>query len=297
MITDAERTATERKRRVEKYFIRTPDNSEKVKAILTMSAAGFMAIIGLAITGSSAPLGLIVLAVALFVAFRGYRRMRAYLDEYHKAEPKPSGHELDRYLASDLNHIEKRALQELDLTEDDLETGDQDWDPVEALARGEFDRPKKRPIVVYGPDPASGFALGDDFIWRFRTYQIMVICPTRHHLALFRTELNLLTGGQFHEQTQEYQYSHVVSVSTTTVGAPAPIRRADRKEGEFGYVEFAKAVLKQFELGVSSGRSSSVTVGIADAADPDNQARLPDTGIQQVISSVRRVLRDKKGAF
>jgi hypothetical protein len=297
MITDNERTATERKRRVEKYFIRTPDNSDKVKATVTMSAAGLLAVIGLAITASSAPLGLILLAVAMFVAYRGYRRLRTYLDEYHKAEPKPSGRELDLYLASDLNTIEKQAMQALDLTEDDLETGDQEWDPVEALAKGEYDRPKKRPIVVFGPDPESGFALGDDKIWRFRTYEVMVICPTRHHLALFRTELSLLSGGLFHEQTQEYQYGHVVSVSTTTVAAPMPITRADLEEGDLGQVRFAKAVLKQFELGVSSGRSSHVTVGISDANHPDDKARLPDSGIQQVIGSVRRVLRDKKGAL
>ena len=123
----------------------------------------------------------------------------------------------------------------------------------------------------------------------------MVICPTHHHLALFRTELSLLTGGLFHEETQEYQYAHVVSVSTRTLPAPnLMLDQTDREKDDRDQVRFSRAMLKQFELGVSSGHSSTVTIGISDEADPEKVAQLQDSGIQQVISSVRRVLRDKK---
>jgi hypothetical protein len=298
MITEAERSATDRKRRVEKYFIPTPDRSQRNKAVLILVGAIVLAIIGLILLSGTVIVGLIFLAGAAYAGYKGIRKYRAYQELYSKAEPKPSGRELDAYLARDISQIEQRAMQELDLTSDDLETDHQSWDPVTALGDGEVARPEKRPIVVYGPQPVSGFAIGDDNIWRFRTYEVMVICPTHHHLALFRTELNLLTGGLFHEETQEYQYAHVVSVSTVTLPPSNLSLEETRKDKDSAdHVRFARTVLKQFELGVSSGRSSTVTVGISDANNPENEARLPDSGIQQIISSVRRVLRDKKGAF
>lgn len=312
MITEAERSATDRKRRLEKYFVRTPDSSEKTTAVIFLAAAGLAALIGLILLASSPFFGVVFLAVAAYLGFKGYGRYHAYQEAYNKAEPKPSGRELDEYLAQDLAEIEERSLRELGLTAEDLETDHQEWDPVKALGNGQGPKrlEKKRPILVYGPAPFSGFAVGDDKIWRFRRYEVMVICPTHHHLALFRAELDMLTGGLYHQETQEYQYTHVVSVSTVTLPpSNQALKEADEgaggnakkkgtaKKDDDGQVRFARTVLKQFELGVSSGRSSQVTIGISDANNPANEAHMHDSGIQQIISSVRRVLRDKKGAF
>jgi hypothetical protein len=304
--TEAERVATDRKRKVEKFFFHTPDPADRNKAIFVAVCAAVVAVIGLILLASVVIVGLIFLVVAVYVGYKAYGRFRVYNEQYKKAEPKPSGRELDQYLARDIAVIEERAMRELGLTPDDLETEDQQWDPLAGLGVDDAGRQQfKRPIVVYGPQVSSGFAIGDDNVWRFRTYEVMVICPTYHHLAIFRTDLSLLTGGLFHEQTQEYQYAHVVSVSTITQPSNISLEETRKEKdkdarksvGSNDQVRFARTVLKQFELGVSSGRSSTVTVGIADGNNPENQARLTDSGIQQVISSVRRVLRDKKGAF
>jgi len=307
MITEAERTATDRKRRIEKYFIPTPDSSLKNRAILNMAGAGVLLVIALILFGSVVIVGIIFLVGTVYFGVKGASKYRDYQELYRKANPKPSGRELDAYLAKDLANIEARAMEELGLTADDLETDSQDWDPVMALSGGQMQsQATKRPIVVYGPQPLSGFAVGDDNIWRFRTYEVMVICPTYHHLALFRTEVSMVTGGLFHQETQEYQYAHVVSVSTVTLppsnlslkeAGKGKSRTAGKEKDDGDVVRFARTVLKQFELGVSSGRSSTVTVGISDANNPEDEARLPDSGIQQIIRSVRRVLRDKKDGF
>jgi len=293
MLTESERRATERKKIVEKYFAEDPTG--RGAALVRLGGALILLIIGFATLGSSSIVGVLFILVALYFGLRGGLRLATYMRLYNEARPKPTGRQMDEYLAKDLETIESRALQELGLTPDDLETGDQAWDPVAALGIG--NRPPKRPILVWGPSPNSGFAVGDDNIWRFRAYEVMVLCPTHHHLAIFRTELSMLTGGSYHEETQEYQYAHVVSVSTVTVPAPAAITRTDLNDDDKSRVRFAKATLKQFELGVSSGRSSTVTVGISNADNPTDEAHLPESGIQQVIASVRRVLRDKKGAF
>ena len=82
-------------------------------------------------------------------------------------------------------NIEARAMEELGLTADDLETDSQDWDPVMALSGGQMQsQATKRPIVVYGRQPLSGFAVGDDSIWRFRTYEVMEHFPSCFHAGV-----------------------------------------------------------------------------------------------------------------
>jgi hypothetical protein len=295
MITAAESNATERKRRVEKYFVKSPDPNDLTKARILIGVAGLAALCCLiSFAGGNAFLGFILVGGGAYCAVKGSQRKRAYDEQYEKAEPKPADQAMDALLASDLRTIEGKAMQELGLTAEDLETADDVWDPVLKLSHGKMaDRPRKRPIVVYGPAASSGFAIGKDGIWRFRRYEVMVICPTHHHLAIYSSELSLLTGGLLHEQTQEFQYAHVVSVSTVTMPVPelklAPADAIDDDEE----VRFAATLLRKFEVGVSSGRSTSVTVGISDEKDPEKQAHLPPSGIQEIIGSVRRVLRDK----
>ncbi|WP_119726788.1 hypothetical protein [Thermomonospora amylolytica] len=314
-MTTVDRTATRRKKRVEKYFNKTPDIRDLRVAQAMLGGAGGAALLGLIMLASSPFLAVLLFGGAAYLGVKGGLGKHEYDKAYEKAEPKPTDREMDDLLAADLLKIEQKAMESLGLTPDDLETAGHNWDPVNALSRSKASAmpPAKRPIVVYGPSPDSGYTVGRDGIWRFQRYEVMVICPTHHHLALYRSELNLLTGGLFLEQTQEYQYAHVVSVSTVTVPAPDDYRlrrtdmddkdkereqerenRARAREDE-NAVRFADVVLRQFTVGVSSGGNTSVTVGISDKKNPENQAHLQDSGIQQTINSVRRVLRDKNG--
>jgi hypothetical protein len=295
MISAAESRATQRKQWAEKYFIKSPDPNDQTKAWIFICVGGVAALFGLIALAGSTFLGIVLLGAAGYSAYKGFGRKRAYDEQHRKAEPKPTDQQMDAYLADDLRSLEAKAMQALGLTAEDLETGDDLWDPVTALSHGRVtDRPTKRPIVVHGPAPASGYAIGEDGIWRFRSYEVMVICPTHHHLAIYNSELSLVTGGLFHEETQEYQYAHVVSVSTVTIPKPElKLAQADSEDDDKEL--FAITLLRKFEVGVSSGRSTSVTVGISDEKDPEKQALLPPSGIQEIIGSVRRVLRDKNG--
>jgi hypothetical protein len=296
MISAAENQATQRRQRVEKYFIKSPDPGDQTKAWVLLCAGGIAGVFGLIALAANPFLGIVLLGCGGYSAIKGFNRKRAYDEQFRKAEPKPTDQEMDAYLASDLRTIEGKAMADLGLTAEDLETGDDLWDPVKALSHGRVtDRPRKRPIVVCGPAPTSGFAVGKDLIWRFRRYEVMVICPTNHQLAIYRSELSLLTGGLLQEETQEYQYAHVVSVSTVTT--PVPELRLIQAYSDDGddQVRFATTLLRRFEVGVSSGRSTGITVGISDKDNPDDQALLPPSGIQEIISSIRRVLRDKNG--
>ena len=170
MQTEAERTATERKRRVEKYFHRTPDRSELNKAILVLACAGILFVVTLAMFATVALLGIVFLVATAYVGYKGFKRYQAYQELYREAEPKPTGRELDALLAADLSNIERKAMYDLGLTEEDLETGSQEWDPVAALGRGELGRPSApswsmaRRLVADSPSATTGS--GDSALMR-----------------------------------------------------------------------------------------------------------------------------------
>ncbi|MEO3807406.1 hypothetical protein ABGB17_00240 [Sphaerisporangium sp. B11E5] len=311
--------ATERRKRVRKYFVKSPNPFDRVMALSLLVAAGVCAVAGVATLSYSREIGVGAFVLGVIGGITGAVMSSSYRDAYAQAEPKPTDAEMDRLLANDLLAIEKIAMTSLNLTAEDLETGENDWDPIRTLSRDPApQRPGRRPILIYGPSTHSGYTVGKDEVWRFEAYEVMVICPTHHHLAIYRSELDLLTGKLFMEETQEYQYAHVASVSTVTVAAPEdfelrrtdtdpPPEKAEKKDknedrkhsrsrpGDDDEVRHATIVFRQFAVGVSSGQNTSVTVGIFDQSDPGHGAHLPDHGIRQTIASIRRVLRDKNG--
>jgi hypothetical protein len=293
---DVNTEADLRKIRVEKYFRRTPDQHSRTLAIIFISVSivgGLLAIIVFA--GGGRFLGFLLLAVSGYGGYRGIRRMVDYNDEYAAAEPKPSDEEMDDLLAEDLTGVRKQAMQRLGLTLDELELPSEEWDPVANLARGNpliGDRQKRGPMVIFGPAFPTLSAVGRDGFWRFAAYEVMVICPTGYHLGLYRARIDFLTGGLDREETQEYHYNDVVAVSTRTT-PDQEVNSLDLREGK--PIHFAKAVLREFEVVVSSGDRSAIVVGIQNEERPEEQSKLQPSGIDGVIPSVRRMLKEKKG--
>lgn len=296
--TRLERSAQQRRDRFGKYFAKTPDPADLTKAMIILSVAGVALLIALAaFAAKSGFLGVIFLLGAGYAAVKGFSRKNEYDRAYAKAEPKPSDAEVDACLADDLVTIVTRAMGRLGLTYDDLETVAQQWDPVANLSRGQnrIQAGRGRPMVVFGPMFPASTAVGKDGVWRFSAYQVMVICPTSYHLAIYRTGIDFLTGGLRQEETQEYHYSDVVAVSTTSApGAPDLTAEftAHRASSE---VRFAKTTLREFQIVVASGDRSKVVVGLADETDPEREATLQESRIDEVIAAVRRMLREKKG--
>ncbi|WP_105970317.1 hypothetical protein [Streptomyces geranii] len=294
-LTMAETEATERKRKVEKYFHPTPKQSLDQIATALLAVGGIAVLVGLIALNSNAFIGIVMMAGGIYSAIKGGAKKKEYRDAYEKAEPKPSDREMDRLLAQDLKVIEERAMQRLGITPDHLEIGAQSWDPVAALlGTSPSERPEKRPLVLYGPN-LSGFGIGDDGVWRFQEYEVLVVCPTLHHLALFHCSLDFLSGGLSKEDTEEYQYNHVVAVSTKTTPAPSNIslEQLNTRTPDDDSVHFSKVQRRRLEVSVSNGQSMGVTVGISDEDDSTKRARLQSSGIDEVIGSIRRVLRDR----
>lgn len=296
--TAAERVAGERKRKLEKYFCKTPDPKQRSLAFALIGGAGAAALIALiAFAGESGFLGFVMLVLAAYLGRKGYMMKSEYDRQYKAAEPKPTDHEVDRLLASDLLNLSQRAMRQLGLTNADLEVVSRRWDPIAQLEHrnARTGDGGHRPLVVFGPLLDTGrAAVGADGVFRFPGYEVMVICPTSYHLAMYRCALDFLTGSLRSEETSEYHYADVVAVST--VGNPGtPLRAEPVRGSDADVVTFAKTLLRRFQIVVSSGDRSTVVVGINDKDQPDRQAILQESGIDEVISSVRRMLREKKG--
>jgi hypothetical protein len=289
--------ATARKKKIEKYFHKTPKASENTIALTFLSVGGGLAFIGvLMFAGGNGFLGFLLLAGGGYLLYQGWQRKSAYDRAYKASTPKPTAREMDRLLLDDLLKIEKAAMTQLGLTSEDLQLESSTSDPFAGLAHGgsSADHQGQRPLVVFGPAVNSGFAIGEDDVWRCKRYEVMVICPTSYHLAIYRCVIDFLTGGMRSIETHEYHYTDVVAVSTNTRPAPDLVLEILAVIDE-EQVRFASTLLREFQIVVSSGDRSKVVVGISDEEDPDNSATLQDSGINRVIDVVRKVLRDKKG--
>lgn len=304
---DVNTEADHRQQRVEKYFCRTPDPGQQTRAILLMSASALGGLLTIILFAQGSGLGVLFLIASGFGGYKGVKKKADYDRRYAAAEPKPRDEEMDGLLASDLDKVCARAIQRLGLTCDELELFPQQWDPVANLAHGNsfIDQQQKRPWSIFGPE-IRGFSFGPKFrafstvgrdgVCRFAAYDVMVICPTGYHLALYECTIDFLTGRPRDEQTREYHYADVVSVSTSTRSdEQLSFQPLDLRGDETVGFDFGRALFRDFEIVVSSGDRSKIVVGIQDEDRPDRQVALQPSGIEEVISSVRRMLKEKKG--
>ncbi|MGH3782947.1 MAG: hypothetical protein ACRDRO_20575 [Pseudonocardiaceae bacterium] len=295
MMTDANAEADRRKKRVEKYFRKTPDPKQRTQAVTFLSASGLGVFLAIIMFASGVGfLGFLLLIAGGYGGYKGLQKIADYNKKYAAAEPKPDDKEMDSLLAKDLADVRERATKRLGLTLDELELFSEQWDPVANLARGNplLNQQQRHPMLVFGPAVPTLSAVGKDGFWRFASYEVMVICPTGYHLGLCRTNIDFLTGGIQREETQEYHYADVVAVSTNTTPDQG-IETLDLREDK--PIHFAKTLHRKFQVVVSSGDRSTIVVGIQDEQRPGEQAKLQPSGIDEVIHSVRRMLKEKKG--
>ncbi len=288
---------TDRKKLVRRYFRKTPDAADLRFARSLMVAAATTPVLAFAtfLLGSNV-LGGAFLVAGIVLAIQGYEKKAGYERQLAAAEPKPSNQEMDRFLAADLQRAAPRSMRLLGLTSEELELTNVQVHPIASLGglSGRI-QPERGPLLVFGPHVPSLAAVGEDGIWRFSIYDVMVICPTGYLLGVYQCTIDLISGEIRDEKTQEYHYADVVAVSTRTSRAEDDM--FNPLDLRFGRTvnPFGKAAFRTFEIVVSSGDRSTIVVGIMDEDRPDRQARLQESGIDRVITAVRRMLREKKG--
>jgi hypothetical protein len=288
--TEAEKRAQERQKRLRKYFVEPPDPRDRTVArvILVVGAGAFFVALTVALY-FNVFLGAVVMFGAVLSVAAGLERLLSYRRRYAKTHPRPDDREMDHHLAVELVNVRSVALEKLGVTCEDLELTEEGWDPVAELERGGpvLTSAERHPLVVFGPDDDARGELGRDLRWRFSAYRVMAICPTQFNLGLHLCTVDLLTGAHRREETHEYQYDDVSAVRTVTVGEPrSAIEVCLRGED----VRFARVVLRELQIVTSGGDGPRIEV----AVPVEDGAPVQSSGVDQVIASVRRVLRDRK---
>lgn len=284
-----------RKEAVRKYFRKTPDSSEERNAIRIMILAGAAAVAAVVVL-MNGPwfVGVAVGLLALVALSQGLMQRANYRRRYAAAEPKPTDAQMDQLLREDIRRAASRALQRLGLTLDELELRSRDVDPLAVGRHQRLADQGRGPIAVFGPTAQARGRIGIDRKWRFTSYDIMVICPTGHHLGIYECVLNLDSGRRREEETNEYHYADVVAVRTTTTATPeVAINVLDPTAHH--QIMLGGTLHREFQIIVSSGDRSSIIVGIKDDDEPGEAVLLQESGIEAVIEAVRRMLRVKKG--
>lgn len=115
------------------------------------------------------------------------------------AEPKPTDAQQDAWLNGDLEKIKGEALEKLD-----LKPHERGGSPID-------------PIMVVGPASQAKLAVGKDGIIRFSVYEVLVVYLTDYQLAVYQCVVDLVNRIKLSQATQEYHYTDVVSVTTTSV--------------------------------------------------------------------------------
>jgi hypothetical protein len=291
--TEAEKRAGERRKRLLKYFKEAPDPRDFTVAMTFLSVAVCIAASAAAALLLRADFRLAAqaaFAIAIIVAGTGVDKLYQYRKQFAKSHPRPSDQEMDQLLTDEITRLGSVALEKLTITPDDLDLTGIDWDP---LAQLETKRPRnrpdrRRPLVVFGPDEDARAEIGRDGRWRFSDYHVMVICPTHFNLGIYVCIIDLLSGAMHGERTWEYHYDDVVAISTITVGEAEPPRLVPKDE-----FHFARWIHRELQIVASSDGSAKVPVVVPGHGE-SSAAAVEWDQIENVINSVRRVLRDRK---
>ena len=273
-------SSNSRKISVTKYFIPTPKKPSYMTSIAQMAFGGFLvlggiatSLMGLGDNSSYLCCGIPVLLGGIFVAFLGflsyYNAQSQYKKAYQKAEPKPSDEQMNKWLAQDKKQIVADAMDKLGLV------------PEQVLNAND-------PLVVIGPLSSARFRIGNDGTIRFSSYEIVVIYLTDYHLGAYSCEWDFVNARIISEQTQEYHYTDVVSVSTLNSSSDFSVITPDGKEHPVKRHQ-------QFTLSVASGESIKITVAFPQVETLFQKGKLLPTGADRAINVLRTMLREKKG--
>lgn len=269
---------------VQKYFIRTPDEpkySDTTWAMfftyagLLSAFVGFISFVGIIEideTWSALCIGAPVVAgLAWFTRHNENNVKRSNYDEaFKKAEPKPSDQQMDNWRNADLERIRISALVKLDLVSEQVLGNPND------------------PIIVVGPSEGAHLAVGKDNILRFSGYDVVIVYLTDNHLAAYSCRLDMSTGLETKESTQEYHYKDVISVATQVDNSrlfKVIVDGEDKPLAEY----------QKFALSVASSERIEVVIAFPQFGDIIKNARLAPTGAENAVKVIRAMLREKKG--
>ncbi len=190
---------------------------------------------------------------------------------YFSMGGKPSDQQMDEWLDEDLKALERKALSK---------TG---TDESECVSES---------VNVFGPRfwdigrAEVKFKKGGDNVLRYSPVEVSVISFTQNQLVSYKCVLDRFTGNALNEETEEYFYKDVVSVSTKTESRNVDVASL----GGSLHLKTAEC----FTLTTSGGTSLSVFLRDQALIEKMGGGELPTTRAEKAMQAVRKMLREKK---
>jgi len=283
---------TQKRKRIRAYFFTMPKPSHKtfdwrlaiyMAAVLGIGCGFIGTMFGGSRSGNIIIMSAIGIVIGLFTTDFAFRtRAKRSQDAYLKSisewgvnesdlQPKPTGVDIDHWLSEDLNKMLPLALDKLGLEREEL---------------------LRDPLLIYGPlfwrtpgiPERDIVGLKDeDGIVRFSCYRVVIICLSDTRVSSYSSNYNFLRDTLVGENTVEYVYRDIVSVSTEERAS-----NYDLPDGKvLRHAQF-------FRLAVASGDSIEVAITSPEIRDLFGGDPMP-THHEKTVRVIREMLREKKG--
>lgn len=199
--------------------------------------------------------------------WNGFDLMKAYEEEYHLSQPKPSEEDIDRFLQADLTKAAARALSRSGLTAQQVDRAIHRAIPDGRAGAVTY----LQPPMAYGPVHDEKTDLPVILGYRprrFRAHNVLVLCPTDHHLVFYRCRLNLITGGIGKEEVREI-YPRDITLMSMVDKAPDVGFFARHDDGTPIGTTIEKVRLRELTIGRTGGGDSNLVVMLTPGPELD----------------------------
>jgi hypothetical protein len=285
-----------RAKNVDRYFAVTPSPLDRTVArrALALGCAVLVGALGLGLAGR---LTLGVLAGVLGGALTSYG-VAAWIDHRRRfadAEPKPSDEYMDDLLEQMLEKAGQTALRLLGITAADL-----DLTAAEIRLARPADAPRWLANTGDGPPTVFGPVIDmrkqcirwrPGSVWRFRSYTVLVLCPTRHRMGLFSCTVDLRTDKITKQELREYFYTDVIAVNQTDKSEDMAMLGLDI-DRQVIPIRVGAVGLRQLQIAVAGGTATEIVAGRSWTGG--SALRTHEAGLEYVGTAVRNLLRAKR---
>lgn len=228
---------------------------------------GFVIIVGivlLLIPPVCSFLGLLIIVISAY-----------YLSSLNKSKNSVNDDFIDRLTWDAINHMENICLVKCGIEKNDL------------ISESVSITSLPYRLLISAPTTIIKWRRGQDNVIRFTPIEVNVLHFTQHQLFLYKCVLDLITRKYSMQETEEYFYKDIVSVSTKTIVKDIVLNQNtyNLKQAE------------AFILTTTGGTSFEVILRdpqLLKAFFKSPDGILPINSAEKALNVVRKILREKK---
>jgi predicted peroxiredoxin len=260
-------TKQERRIRVLKYFIETPEKPDN--KILAALMIAFLLLItkGLMQFDVVGALFILIGLAGLYIVLkRLYKNMKQYRKSFRLAEPKATDQEMDNWRNAGYRMVFDEAKRRLGIEEEDM--------TAESLK-------------IAGPGNRSQIAPGKDRVLRFNHHNILLLFLTEHNIAAYGCILDLGSGEILEDSTKEFPFRDITNLETYMA------------TGTFIYHSGSeKTQIKGVQtLSIYTSGNNFISVNYFFSRDVEEDYLMPPSDAENTIKAIRKRLTEYKNRY